>query len=74
MQYGRVYMLHINALIYNEKLITSGAWFTHVISFSLEIKAIHVRINAPSFLWTLSSNARIDKLVQLMLKVEMLNN
>jgi hypothetical protein len=74
MQYGKVYMLHINVLISNEKLITCGAWLTHVISFSSNIKAIHVRINAPSFLSTPSSNDPIDKHVQLMLKVEMLNN
>lgn len=74
MQYGRVYMLHINVLISNEKLITCGAWLTHVIIFSLNIKAIHVWINAPSFLSTPSSNVPIDKHVQLMLNVETLNN
>jgi hypothetical protein len=66
-------MLHINVLISNGKLITCGAWLTHEINFSLYIQAVHVTINAPSFLTTPSSIVPIEKHVQLM-KVELLNN
>jgi hypothetical protein len=41
--------------------------------FLINIQAIHERINAPNFISTPSSSVPIEKHIQLMSKVEMLN-